>query len=131
MQWIKDTLGWLYSCFQTFLDFFLEFPKKIWELICEAGQLFYDFFFHEETGLVWQMTRGVLESVSMYVDLLPDVSSLLAEHTSTFSEVMCLISTLNSLFPIVESLFFFELFIMFVISFLCIKIIWTVVIRGG
>ena len=103
----------------------------IWETIVYCGQVIWDFFFHEESGLVWSFVGFVGDLAGWFLEQLPDISGILDDYSSSFSVTMSLVSKCDNFFPLTESIVLFGIFIVFLLVFLGAKLILKLIPTVG
>jgi len=129
MDWIQDAFNWIKAQLQKFLDFFLEIFQKLWELVCKVGSYIFDFFFHEEKGLVWWLCDYLISLARDAVTWFPDLNAVLQQYQAEAGTFQTVIGRMNQFFPITESLALVVTFMGVFLAVLCWR--WLVKLFRG
>lgn len=100
-----------------------DFAAWLWSVVVYVGGVLWDFFFHEESGLVWWLCGLFLDLGAWFIEKLPDFSGLVGQYAQYFGPTLEVCARANKLFPLKESLTLLGIFITFVILFLGAKLI--------
>jgi len=130
---IGDALKWLLTQFQKMLDFFLSLPKKIWDIFVSFFMYVYNFFFHEETGLVWVVLREFLDFMFAAIDksLGAVIRPLIVQYGPVIKTVGEKVGELNVFFPVVEAGQLLGIFLVFLVVVLTIRILLKIIPGAG
>lgn len=141
-SWCKETIqdiwSWLKGAFKAVIDTLGNLLQKVidglyaiagwlWDIIVYCGQVLWDFFFHEEDGLLWTVCGWVAEWGEWFVEQFPDVVQYIEPFHDSASQTMTLIGKLNTFFPIVETIIFIGVFIVYVMLYIGVKFILKLV----
>jgi hypothetical protein len=114
---IDRTWNFLKDNFKVMLDFFLELPATLWKLVEDTGMAVYNFFFHEDYGLVWWCFTEVCDFIEWCNELVSFtglVESFLEPYEDEITSSMELVSGLNAFFPIEETIILLGTYLSFV-----------------
>lgn len=115
-------VGYVVSSFFGWGDEFTAFFVDVVYFVCD---LFFDFFFHEEDGLVWYIFDcGISFGIwfQTHTSLLDVFVEPVSRYNGAIAASMELIGRMNQFIPIVEAGFLFGLFITFILFFLGVKL---------
>jgi hypothetical protein len=137
MQWLQDALKNIiqlfkdiYSAveqwFQDMLLFFWDMMDYCLFMVWEFCYYLYDLFLGEE-GFIWYPFDFLLIFSDEFVEIFPDLGGIVSDDGGAFSYTMHLAGRFNQFFPVVESFYLLNIYLVFLTVYILIKLLLKVI----